>query len=62
MPKKDAQSSQLVDQIIEKTLEALGDRHEFDEATVGRLRDLAEAKGLSKFESVVNALVGDEEA
>ena len=41
---------------------ALADRDEFDEATIARLRDLARERGLSKFESVVDALVGDEEA
>ena len=52
----------FVAQIVEKTFEALAARADFDEATLARFRELADAKGLSKPESVVIALVGDEEA
>lgn len=62
MAEGDTETSHFVDQIVEKTFEALANRAEFDEATLTRLRELAEAKGLSKYESVVNALVGDVEA
>ena len=62
MPENGSQSLHFVNQIVEKTFEALANRDEFNDETMGRLRDLAEAKGLSKFESVVHALVGDEEA
>ena len=54
--------SSFVDQIVEKTLEALDGRGEFDEPTLTRIGELAKAKGLSSFASVVNALVGVEEA
>ena len=51
----------FVDQIVEKTLEELLEREEFDEETLKRLSDLAHIKGLSDSASVVKALMGVEE-
>ena len=62
MVKGDTESAPFVDQIVEKTLEALVEQEGFDEATITRLRELAHAGRLQIFESVVNALVGGEEA
>ena len=52
----------FVDQIVEKTFDALAVRADFDEATLARFRELGDAKGLSNPELVIIALVGDEGA
>jgi len=58
----ETQRAPFVDQIVEKTLEVLLEQEEFDEETITRLRELARARRLQSFESVVKALIGDEEA
>ena len=54
--------SSFVDQIVEKAMEALSGLKEFDEAALRRIGELAKAKGLSDYASVVDALAsGGEE-
>ena len=51
----------LVSQVVVRTLEALRNHSEFDEATRQRLEQLAKAGNLGKYESVVVALSSTEE-
>ena len=61
MADEDIERAPFVDQIVKKTLETLLKQEEFDKATISRLRKLVHAKRLQNFESVVGALVGEEE-
>ena len=50
------QTSQFVDQIIERTLEVLSENPDFDEETLARLKELAGSSDLTDFQKVVSAL------
>ena len=52
----EGQTSQFVDQIIERTLEVLSENPDFDEETLARLKELADSSDLTDFEKVVAAL------
>ena len=52
----EGQTSQFVDQIIERTLQVLSENPDFDEETLARLKELAGTSGLADFEKVVAAL------
>lgn len=55
-------SSRLVDQIIERTLEALTLNPKFDTESIERLRKLSESLGLSSQQEVVEALSAEKDA
>lgn len=52
----EGQTSQFVDQIIEKTLQALSENPSFDDETMSRLRELANSTSLTNDQRVVEAL------
>ena len=52
----EGQTSQFVDQIIEKTLEALSENPSFDDETLSRLSELANSTSLTNDQRVVEAL------
>ena len=52
----EGQTSQFVDQIIEKTLQALSENPFFDDETLSRLKELANSSGLTNDQRVVDAL------
>ena len=52
----EGQTSQFVDQIIERTLQVLSENPDFDDKTLARLKELAGSSGLTDFEKVVAAL------
>ena len=56
------ESSSFIGQIVEKTIDALRAREEFDEAMLTRLVELAKSNDLSNYTSVVDALADMEEA
>ena len=56
----EGQTSQFVDEIVERTLRALSENPAFDDETLARLRELAGASGLTAFEKVVAALSTEE--
>ena len=60
MPDK-GQTSQFVDDIVERTLQAISKNPAFDDETLARLKELASASGLADFEKVVEALSAGEE-
>ena len=49
-------SPQFVDQIIEKTLQAIAENPCFDDETLSRLKELANSTGLTNEQRVVEAL------
>ena len=49
----EGQTSQFVDQIIERTLQALSENPDFDEETLARVKELAGSSDLTDFEKVV---------
>ena len=48
--------TQFVDQIIEKTLQAISESPSFDDETLSRLKELATSTGLTNDQKVVEAL------
>ena len=52
--------SQFIDEIIERTLEALSEHPEFDDDTLGRLRQLADSSGLAISDDVADVLSSGE--
>ena len=52
----EGQTSQFVDQIIERTLQVLSENPDFNDETLTRLKELAGSSGLTDFEKVVAAL------
>ena len=52
----EGQTSQFVDQIIERTLQVLSENPDFDDETLARLKELAGSSGLTDVEKVVAAL------
>ena len=52
----EGQTSQFLDQIIERTLQALSENPDFDEETLARHKELAGSSDLTDFEKVVAAL------
>ena len=52
----EGQPPQFVDQIIEKTLQAISENPSFDDETLIRLKELAKSTGLTNDQRVVEAL------
>ena len=52
----EGQTPQFVDQIIEKTLQAISENPSFDDETLTRLKELAKSTGLTNDQRVVEAL------
>ena len=50
------QTSQFVDQIIERTLQVLSENPDFDDETLARLKELVGSSGITDYEKVVAAL------
>ncbi len=50
--------SEFVEEIIERTLQALSNNGEFDEETLARIRELAGSPDLIDYEKLVDALGG----
>ena len=56
----EGQPSQFIDEIVECTLQAVAEYSVFDDVTLARLRELADASTLTDYEKVVEALSSGE--
>lgn len=58
---QDEHNPKFIDQIIERTLQSVSEREDFDDDILKRLRELAKTSGLSDEKRVIEALKGPED-